>query len=164
MSSPGTGAARELRAEAVVDAPADQVWRTIADLSRMPDWSPELVRMVPLRPGGLRVGQWYLGINRRKAVLWPTRSVVVEVVPGRLLAWDTRSSGARWIWELLPEGDRTRVVHRRPVPSAITGMSRVFAPLFLGGSDSHADELEAGMAQTVERLKSAVGEQRGIGA
>ena len=68
----------------------------------MPDWSPELVRMVPLKRGGLRVGQWYLGINRRKAVVWPTRSVVAVLEPGRLLAWDTKSSGARWIWELEP--------------------------------------------------------------
>jgi uncharacterized protein YndB with AHSA1/START domain len=148
---------RELRAETYVDAPPEQVWAALSDLSRMPDWSPELVRMVPLKRGGLRVGQWYLGINRRKAVVWPTRSVVAEVEPGRRLTWDTKSSGARWIWELVPEGDGTRVVHRRPVPTGITGMSKVFAPLFLGGSEGHADELEAGMARTVERLKAAVG-------
>ena len=44
------------------------------------------------------------------------------------------------------------------MPDGITGMSKVFAPLFLGGSDDHADELEAGMAQTVARLKAAVEE------
>jgi uncharacterized protein YndB with AHSA1/START domain len=157
MSAPQGGAQRELRAEAYVEAPPDEVWATLADLSRMPDWSPELVRMVPLKRGGLRVGQWYLGINRRKAVVWPTRSVVAAVEPGKELTWDTRSSGARWIWELSPEGAGTRVVHRRPVPDGITGLSKVFAPLFLGGSDGHADELEAGMARTVERLKAAVG-------
>ena len=43
------------------------------------------------------------------------------------------------------------------MPSGITLMSKAFAPLFLGGSDGHADELEAGMARTVERLKEAVG-------
>lgn len=161
--SGASSADRELRAEDVVDAPPEQVWALLTDFSQMPDWSPELVRMVPLKPGGLRVGQWYLGINRRKAVIWPTRSVVAAVEPGRRLVWDTKSSGAQWIWELSPDGDGTRVVHRRPVPRAITRMSKVFAPLFLGGSDGHADELEAGMARTVARLKSAVGEQRGIG-
>ncbi len=149
-------ASRELRTEAVVDAPADRVWESLTDFSRMPDWSPELVRMVPLKRGGLRVGQWYLGINRRKAVVWPSRSVVAVVEPGRSLAWDTRSSGARWIWELIPEGDRTRVVHRRPVPRALTPIAKVFAAGFLGGADEHADELEAGMEQTVSRLKAAV--------
>ncbi len=149
---------RELRAEAVVAAPPERVWALVTDFARMPAWSPELVRMVPLKPGGLRVGQWYLGINRRKAAVWPTRSVVSALEPGRVVAWDTLSSGARWIWELSPDGPggaATRVVHRRPVPKRITALSRVFAPLALGGSEGHADELEEGMARTVARLKAA---------
>lgn len=149
-------AARELRAETTIAATPEKVWALLTDFSRMPEWSPELVRMVPLKPGGLRVGQAYLGVNKRKAVVWPTRSVVAVLEPGRALAWDTRSSGARWIWELAPEGDgATRVVHRRPVPKSLTLVSRLFAPAFLGGSDGHADELEHGMAQTVARLKAA---------
>ena len=154
MTTP-TGAARELRAETTIAAPPEQVWALLTDFARMPEWSPELVRMLPLKPGGLRVGQWYLGVNRRKAVVWPTRSVVAVLEPGRSVAWDTKSSGARWIWELSPDAVGTRVVHRRPVPSGVTLLSRVFAPLALGGSVEHADELEAGMAQTVARLKAA---------
>ena len=150
-----TLAERELSAEATVDAPPEAVWSLLTDFTRMPDWSPELVRMLPMKPGGLRLGQWYLGINRRKAVVWPTRSVVARLEPGRVLAWDTRSSGARWIWELVPEGEGTRVVHRREMPRGVTLLSRAFAPAFLGGNDEHADELEAGMAQTVTRLKAA---------
>ena len=146
---------RELRAEATVDAPPEQVWDLLTDFGRMPEWSPELVRMLPLKGGGLRVGQWYLGINRRKAVVWPTRSVVAVLEPGQTLAWDTKSSGARWIWELTPAGAATHVVHRRPVPSALTGLGKVFAAAFLGGVVGHADELEDGMAQTVARLKAA---------
>jgi uncharacterized protein YndB with AHSA1/START domain len=147
---------RELRAETVVAATPDRVWAVLTDLSRMPEWSPELLRMVPLKPGGLRVGQWYLGVNRRKAVVWPTRNVVAALEPGRLLSWDTASSGARWIWELEPTSEGTRVVHRRPVPHRLTLLSRAFAPLVLGGSVEHADELEDGMRQTVARLKAAV--------
>jgi uncharacterized protein YndB with AHSA1/START domain len=150
------GATRELRAETAIAARPDQVWAALADLRRMPEWSPELVRMVALRRGGLRVGQQYLGLNRRKAVIWPTRSVVVDLDPGRMLAWDTRSSGARWIYELAPDGAGTRVVHRRPVPRRLTLLSRAFAPLALGGSVEHADELEQGMARTLARLKAAL--------
>ncbi len=149
-------AARELRAETTIAAPPDRVWATLTDLRRMPEWSPELLRMVPLRPGGLRVGQQYVGLNRRKAVIWPTRSVVAVVEPERTLAWDTRSSGARWIYELSPEGSGTRVVQRRPVPRGITLLSRLFAPAFLGGSEEHAEELEHGMAETLARLKAAL--------
>jgi hypothetical protein len=42
------------------------------------------------------------------------------------------------------------------VPHGVTAVSRVFAPVFLGGLGPHTDELEAGMARTVERLKAAV--------
>lgn len=147
---------RELRAETTVDAGPDRVWATLTDLRRMPDWSPELVTMLPLTRGGLRVGQWYLGLNRRKAAVWPTRSVVTAVEEGRTLAWDTRSSGARWIYELSPEGSGTRVVHRRPVPRRLTLVGRLYARMALGGVEQHADELEAGMATTLERLRAAV--------
>ena len=136
-------------------ASPERVWELLTDFSNMAEWSPETVRMLPLKPGGLRAGQWYLGINRRKAVVWPTRSVVVDVQPGRRLVWDTRSSGARWVWELEPAEGGTRVVHRRPVPRAVTLLSRAFAPVFLGGSVEHADELEQGMARTVAGLKAA---------
>jgi uncharacterized protein YndB with AHSA1/START domain len=147
---------RELNAEITVEASPDLVWEALTDFSAMPDWSPELVKMVPLKPGGLRVGQWYLGINRRKAVVWPTRSVVAVLEPQRSLAWDTKSSGARWIFELSPAGEGTRVVQRRPVPAGVTLLSKVFAPVALGGSEAHADELEADMRTTLERFKAAV--------
>jgi uncharacterized protein YndB with AHSA1/START domain len=156
MTEPAGPAERELRAETTIAAPPEVVWAALTDLPRMAEWSPELVRMVPLLPGGLRVGQQYLGINRRKAAIWPTRSVVVTVEPGRTLAWDTRSSGARWIYELSPDGAGTRVVQRRSVPQGITLVSRLFAPVFLGGSEEHAEELERGMAETLVRLKAAV--------
>ncbi|CAN5119567.1 SRPBCC family protein [soil metagenome] len=150
------GADRELVATATVDAPPEQVWALLTDFSRMPSWSPELVRMIPLLRGGLRVGQQYVGINRRKAMIWPTRSVVAVLEPGRSLAWDTRSSGARWIWEIAPaEGGGTTVTHRRPVPSRLTRVSGIFAGAFLGGAAGHADELEAGMVTTVARLTAA---------
>lgn len=149
-------AARELRAETTIEAPPAQVWEALTDLRRMSEWSPETVTMKALKPGGLKVGQQYLGINRRKAVVWPSRSVVATLEPGKVLAWDTKSSGARWIYELSADGAGTRVVHRRPVPKKLTALGKVFAGALLGGTDGHADELEAGMAQTLQRLKAAV--------
>lgn len=58
--------------------------------------------------------------------------------------------------ELTPEGDGTRVVHRRTVPSDITLPGKVLAPLALGGAEGHADELEEGMGRTLARLKAVV--------
>lgn len=157
-----SAADRELRAEATVSAPPQAVWDVLADVREMPRLSDELVLMVPLGGGPLRPGQTCLGVNRRGPVVWPTRSVVAEVEPARLLSWDTVSSGARWIWELEPVaddahgGDATRVVHRRPVPRRLTRASGLFAGVLLGGAEGHADELEAGMARSVARLAQRV--------
>ncbi len=151
-----TSADRELRAEIVIGAPVDVVWAALTDLTAMAARSPETVRMVSLKPGGLRLGQWYLGVNRRKAFVWPTRNVVVGLREGELLAWDTTSSGARWIFELAAEGDGTRVIHRRPVPRRLTRLSGLVAGALLGGVQQHADELEAGMARTLELLRRDV--------
>lgn len=144
---------RELAAEVVVAAPAARVWRVLTDFRNLVAASPELIAMTPLKPGGLRPGQWYVGWNRRGAAVWPTRNVVAEVILNQRLVWDTTSSGARWIYQLAPEGDRTRLSLRRPVPHRLTALSGLFATAFLGGAGSHADELEAGMRTTLEHLR-----------
>lgn len=159
MSTPPGTADRELRADVTVAASPGRVWQLLTDFARMPEWSPELVRMVPLRRGGLRAGQWYLGINRRGPAVWPTRNVVALLEPGRRVAWDTRSSGARWIYEVAEHDGGTRVTLTRSVPHRLTLGSKVFAAAFLGGSVGHADELEHGMAETLVRLKHAVEER-----
>jgi uncharacterized protein YndB with AHSA1/START domain len=155
--SPDKTSERELQAETRIAASADRVWSTLTDLRRMPEWSPELVRMVPLKRGGLREGQWYLGINRRGAAVWPTRSVVATIEPNHVLTWDTRTSGARWIYEVEADGPDACVLRlTRPVPRRLTWVSNAYAAVALGGIDSHADELEDGMRTTLERLKETV--------
>ncbi|MDP3890028.1 SRPBCC family protein [Nocardioides sp.] len=154
-TSSSTDPARELRAEVVVAAPPRVVWQALTDLRAMATWSPELVRMVALKPGGLRRGQWYVGVNRRGAFVWPTRNVVAVLDPERTLAWDTPTSGARWVYELAAEGEGTRVVHRRPVPEGPSRLSSLVAGLLLGGAAEHAEELEQGMARTLEGLRAA---------
>jgi hypothetical protein len=42
------------------------------------------------------------------------------------------------------------------VPRRLTWLSRTFARFLLGGEREHADELEQGMRQTLERLKASL--------
>ena len=88
-----------------MNAGPDEVWRVVSDLARMPEFSPELRKAFVLgRPG---LGANVIGINRRKAVVWPTSSKVVRWEPGRAVAWKTRESGATWIYELEPTATGT---------------------------------------------------------
>ncbi|TDD90959.1 SRPBCC family protein [Saccharopolyspora karakumensis] len=146
---------RDMRAEVLIDARPEHVWQLLTRTRTHADASPELVAMLPLKPGGFRRGQWFLGVNRRKAAVWPTRNVVTVFEPQRRLAWDTTTSGARWTFELEPTDSGTRLVQHRVLTRELPKTSTAFATLVLGGVPEHADELEAGMRETLRRIKAA---------
>ncbi len=135
-----------------MNASPEAVWEVVSDLARMPEFSPELRRAFVIgRPG---VGANILGINRRKAVVWPTTSKVVRWEPGRAVAWRTRESGSTWVYELEPDGTGTTVTARRLSPRR-TLATRLMGPL-IGTADGHDVELAAGLRTTLERIKATL--------
>lgn len=133
-------------------ASPEQVWQVLSDLGRMPEFSPELRKAFVLgRPG---VGARILGVNRRKAVVWPTSSKVVRWEPGRALAWKTRESGATWVYEIEQTETGAAVTGRRVLPRFTLGTS-LLAPV-LGGAEGHDVELAEGIRTTLERIRTAV--------
>ena len=135
-----------------MNAGADEVWQVVSDLARMPEFSPELRKAFVLgKPG---VGANIIGINRRKAVFWPTSSKVVRWEPGRAVAWKTRESGATWIYELEATATGTSVTGRRVLPKFTVGTS-LLGP-FIGGAEGHDAELADGIRTTLERIRATV--------
>jgi uncharacterized protein YndB with AHSA1/START domain len=147
MSKPAPiSATVEMKAE------PEKVWEVVSDLARMPEFSPELRKAFVLgKPG---VGANIIGINRRKAVVWPTSSKVVRWEPGRAVAWKTRESGATWIYELQPTATGTAVTGRRVLPKFTMGTS-LLAPI-IGGAEGHDAELADGIRTTLERIRATV--------
>lgn len=138
-----------------VDASPESVWQVLSDLRRMPEFSPELRRVVPLGRRTSGVGARILGINRRGLAVWPTTSRVTRWEPGRAVAWKTRESGATWVYELEPRAaGGTRVTSRRVLSGYAPGTT-LLAPL-IGGAAGHDRELADGMATTLARIKAAV--------
>ena len=114
-----------------MNASPEEVWEVVSDLARMPEFSPELRKaFVVGRPG---VGANIIGINRRKAVVWPTTSKVVRWEPARAVAWKIRESGATWVYELEPTEGGTEVTGRRVLPKFTFGTS-FLAPV-IGGAE-----------------------------
>ena len=144
-----------LTASVDIDAPPAQVWEVVGDVTRMPEWSPELRRLRLVGRGPARVGSTLLGLNRRGWVAWPTSSTIARLEPGRTVAWRTRESGATWTYELAASaGGGTRLTGRRDLPAFSLGTT-VLGPI-IGGASGHDRELSEGLATTLSRIRDAV--------
>ena len=139
-----------------IDAAPDQVWAVVSDLGRMPEFSPELRKAYVF--GGTGLGATILGINRRKAVAWPTTSKVVRWEPNQAVAWKTRESGATWVYELESTTTGTTLTGRRVLPAYTFGTT-LMGP-FIGGAAGHDGELAAGIEATLERIVVGLDEYR----
>jgi uncharacterized protein YndB with AHSA1/START domain len=136
-----------------IDADPEHVWTVVGDVARMPEWSPELRRLVVLGRKPLRVGTTLLGVNRRGWAVWPTTSKVTRLEPGRAIAWHTRESGATWTYELEPTTEGTRLTGRRDLHRFTIGTT-LLGPA-IGGAEGHDRELEQGIRTTLGRIKHA---------
>lgn len=137
-----------------VAAPPETVWEVVADVTRMPEWSPELRRLFVLGNKRPRVGMNMVGINRRGYAVWPTTSKVVRFEPHRAVAWKTRESGATWTYELEETESGTRLSGRRDLPEFTLG-TRLMAPV-IGGAEGHDEELADGIRATLQRIKATI--------
>lgn len=144
-------APRSLTASIDVDAPPADVWRIVADVRRTGEWSPECVGVTPL--GRLATGSFLFGRNRRGRVRWVTVSRITEFRPDAAIGWTVLTNRSQWRYELHPAGAGTRVVQTRETPRGEGRFAVWFTGRFLGGQADHDDELEAGMAAGLQRIK-----------
>ncbi|NLE79883.1 MAG: SRPBCC family protein [Rhodococcus sp.] len=151
MTTPA--ADRDFSEEIVIHADRERVWEVLSDPSTMPKASPELFSLTRRQKGAFRVGETFIGWNRRKAVVWPTVSKVTSVIPGQELAWHTNSSGATWTYTLRTVGDTTILREARTMPDGAPRFATLFAGALLGGMAGHADELETHVSDTLRWIK-----------
>lgn len=143
-----------ISASVEVAAAPDAVWAVVSDVTRMPEWSPELRRLFVIGSKEPRVGMKLVGVNRRGYAVWPTTSRVTRFEPGRAVAWKTRESGATWTYELEPTSTGTRITGRRDLPKFTLGTT-LMAPV-IGGAEGHDQELADGIRSTLERIKATI--------
>jgi uncharacterized protein YndB with AHSA1/START domain len=145
------------RATVTIAAPAETVWDMVADVTRMGEWSPECYacRWIGKRREPV-VGARFAGFNKRGRARWVTTNEVVEAERGRTFVFRTRETGVRWGYRFEPSADGAGITltETRDTSGARAWLVRMAGP-FVGGADSHADELRAGMRRTLERVKAA---------
>ncbi|QCX28985.1 SRPBCC family protein [Nocardioides jishulii] len=135
-----------------VAAPPEKVWPLVSDLPRLAEWSPQVVKSF-VRGGEIREGTRLLNVNRRGLLVWPTRSRVVRYEPGREIAWRIDDNRTTWSFTLQPTPTGTRLVQRREAPKGLSELSISLTDRFLGGQAVFQAELQAGMRQTLTRVK-----------
>lgn len=139
-----------------IAAPPEQVWDLIADLPRMGEWSPENEGGEWLGGAtGPTPGAKFKGANRNGEKRWKTVATILDVQPGRRLAFKVTAMGlpiSEWTYELEPTESGCRVTEswtdRRP------GFFKPIAAKATGVTDR--EEFTRGsITQTLDALAAA---------
>lgn len=145
----------ELSAAITIDAYPAQVWALVADLERMSAWSPQVVKTVAFgKP--VRLGTRFVNLNHQGRKHWPTTARVVRYEPEREIAFRITENRTVWSFRLEEADGGTLLTHRRETPAGISALSTVLTRYFLGGKELFEREMQAGMEQTLERIKADI--------
>lgn len=145
---------RTLTAEVEIMASPARVWSVVSDVRRTREWSPECRRVVVF--GAARPGAWFVGFNRRKAVVWATMCRLVELDEDRVVSWVVQTNRAVWSYRLEAVEGGTRLTETRDMPRGGSPFAMWFTRTFLGGQSDHDDELEVGMLGGLNVIKELV--------
>lgn len=138
-------------ATTTIQATPEEVYDLVADITRMPEWSPETYRTHWV--GGATSaapGARFRGWNKKGPVRWCTDPVIDVADRGRELTFTTTFFGVgrltTWSFTMAPADGGTTVTetwqsHAKP-------LERVF-------SGGRAEDLQRGMEQTLARIKAA---------
>jgi len=137
-----------------IEASPDALYELVSDPANMGRLSPECTGGHWLDDAtGPAVGARFKGTNKRGFVRWSTKSTVVAADPGREFAFEVGDSGIRWTYTFETDGTGTVVTESRTPSKPYPFIAKAFTTVALGGVERHTEELRAGMAATLARLK-----------
>ncbi|MEZ7128661.1 SRPBCC family protein [Nonomuraea sp. AD125B] len=140
-----------------VEAPPEAVYDLVSDVTRTPEFSPEILRCTWLDGAtGPAVGARFEAVNKvRRGPAWKNRPVVVEARPGREFAFSRTEKFAGtlvWRYRLEPDGPGTRLEESYDVTEPLTRLGWFIIGTLFGCHDRRA-ELREGMRRTLERIR-----------
>ena len=142
-----------------IGAPPKVVYDLVADVTRTPEFSPEIRRCTWLDGAtGPAVGARFEVVNKAgRGPAWKNRPVVIVADPGHEFAFSRSEKAAGtlvWRYRFEPAGDGTRVTESYQVTEPITRLGWFIIDGLYGLKDRRAD-LRSGMQLTLERLRHA---------
>jgi uncharacterized protein YndB with AHSA1/START domain len=135
-----------------IDAAPDVVWRLVADITRMGEWSPECRRAEWEDAAvGPAVGAHFHGYNRAGSYEWDAPCVVTECKAGKVFAFEVPRGGevvTRWRFELTPIGTGTRLTESFDAPMINVQGAR-------SNFEGRYEMLQKGIGKTIANIKAA---------
>jgi uncharacterized protein YndB with AHSA1/START domain len=139
-----------------INAPAEQVWAMVSDVSRMGEWSPETEAGTWLRSAtGPQPGARFRGTNRNGKKKWDTTATVVDAEPGRVFSFRVAAGPlkvAEWRYGFEPTATGCQVtetwIDQRGLIVKALGKP-------VSGVADRAEHNRVGMERTLDRLKAA---------
>ncbi|GAB7192889.1 SRPBCC family protein [Kineococcus sp. NUM-3379] len=139
----------------LVAAPPDVLWRIVSDVTRTPEYSPEVTACRWTGGAtGPAVGARFAATNTIGGRSLTNRPVVTAVEPGRLFAFartEPFAGTVAWRWRFEPEGDGTRVTVGYEVTRPLTRLGWFVIERFFGGRDRRG-ALGEGMERSLRAL------------
>jgi hypothetical protein len=148
----------------VVPARPEQVYALVADVTRTPEFSPEVVSSRWLDGAtGPAVGARFESVNRSPSSgrRWRNRPVVTVADPGREFAFrrtEPLSGSIVWRYRFEPVDGGTRVVEGYEVERPVTRLGWFVIERVFRDRDRRS-ALHQGMTTTLERLRAALQRQ-----
>jgi hypothetical protein len=140
-----------------IDAPPDAVYGLVSDVTRTPEWSPEIVACEWVDGAqGPAVGARFKARNKISWMSWSNEPVVEVADPGREFAFSRRErTGGEVLWRYRFEaaGTGTTLTESYEVTRPIPRPSYVL--WWIGGARDRVGALRQGMETTLQRLKAA---------
>jgi hypothetical protein len=140
-----------------IDATPEALYAIIADITRTPELSDEILSCTWL-DGATEpvVGARFHAKNKAgHGPAWGNKPVIVTVVPGREIAWartEPFAGTVEWRYRFIPEGTGTRVTESYTVTKPLTIVGWFIIGGLYGLKDRRRD-LHNGMTETLARLR-----------
>lgn len=143
-----------------MDAAPDEVFALVSDVTRTPEFSPEILACTWLDGAtGPVVGARFKARNKvPNRPAWNNRPVVTAVEPARRFAFarTERFAGTvEWTYQFEPDGDGTLVTESYDVTKPLSPVGWFVIGGLFGRKDRRTD-LRRGMEQTLQRMRETV--------
>jgi uncharacterized protein YndB with AHSA1/START domain len=143
-----------------IEAPPEAVYAVVADVTRTPEFSPEILECTWLDGAiGPAVGARFKARNKvPNRPAWSNKPEVTVVDPGTEFAFartEPFGGTVEWRYRFEPDGDGTLVTESYDVTKPMGRVGWFIIGTLFARKDRRRD-LRAGMEQTLERLQAVV--------